>query len=288
MVLPAVTRLVIADLNGRQADEIRESVSTMKLSFSSSGVSQLEFSVTDPKFKMWNSHYFLIRRQVYYLTPGNPIGTPYEVAAVEIEGDPKQGDSVNVTCRAAECQRMKRDKGAANFGAISPTSLASQMAAKFGLGFFGESSPAKDAIVRTQNETTDESTWDVLRRLASDLQFEFFEADGILYFASQKFIMDTQVAVSIGWPPKPTDTMPMFKMSLRRSDNNPRGLEFSGDFHRTNGIKLRPGMRLQITRGLDIVQERMMITNVDWDEGGVEPVKVRANSLDDLGGGVSG
>lgn len=279
MTLTKFTNLVVGEVGTPVNSNIQSATSVLKLSFSSDGVSQLEFSVHDKGFKMVNANYFQTRRPVYYITPGNQVGSEYEIAAVEAQVDPDKGESVDVTCRTMSLQKIKRDKGAANFGAISPTSFAANIAAKFGLEFFGEPSPAKEAIIRTQNETTDESSWDVLRRLAGDLEFELFEADNILYFASQDFLLSQQPEVTLFWPPHQELGFPTYQLSIRASEDDPLGATLNAQIDRANGIKMRPGMKLIEVGIKPFEQNKFMITRVDWEEASPQPVKLTATSV---------
>jgi hypothetical protein len=272
-----VTGLVISELGAKRSEDVMESISKAKMSYSANGSSQFDFTVQDPNLIMNNNGYFMIRRLIEY------DETKWEIAAVNVNAE--KPDSVDVTCRTEGIQKLKRDKGGKNFGKISPTSFAAQMAAKYGLEFYGERSTAKEAITRTQNERTDESSWDVLRRLASDLEFELFEADGILYFASRKNLIANQPLTRVWWPPGNVpsgfkETMPVRNLRLRRSDNDPLGGTLNANVDRTNGIQLRPGMAISVG-GIAFFENWFMVDQVDWDIGEKTDVKITGATLDD-------
>lgn len=267
-----ITGLIIGELGTKRTQDVADSISSIRIDFTSSGASQLSFSVSDPDLKMHDHGYFVIRRQVRYLK------TDWEMAAINVNYG--ETPSVDITCRREAVQKMKRDKGAANFGTISPTTFAAQQAKKFGLEFFGEASSGKEAIVRVQNERTDDSTWDVLKRLANDLEFEFFEADGILYFSSRKFLLEKQPSVEFWIPANNEKPFPVHRANIRRSDDDPLGASLTADVDRTNGVKLRPGMGIEV-RGVAFYENKFMIDKVEWDPAGKEPVKVTAATLED-------
>jgi hypothetical protein len=100
-------------------------------------------------------------------------------------------------------QKLKRDKGSKTFSEGSATAFASARARDIGLAFFGEKSASKGKIARVRNDSTDESTWDVLVRLAGDNQYWCFESDGRLFFCSQQFLLG-KFAITL------TDTNPGF------------------------------------------------------------------------------
>lgn len=272
-----ITGLVISELGTEKSQEVMESVSSAKMLYSANGSSQLDFTVQDPELIMNNNGYFMIRRLVKY------DDNKWEIAAVNVNAE--NPDSVDVTCRTEGIQKLKRDKGGKNFGKISPTSFAAQMAAKFGLEFYGEASAGKEAITRTQNERTDESSWDVLRRLAGDLEFELFEADGILYFASRKNLIANQPLTRLWWPPGNVpsgfkETMPVRNLRLRRSDNDPLGGSLTTSVDRTNGTQLRPGMAISVG-GIAFFENWFMIDRVEWSIGEKTDVKVGGATLED-------
>jgi hypothetical protein len=175
---------------------VRESVLSAQFDMSARMVSELKLHVYDPGFKMLNSNYFMIGRRVAFVLPatlevedsdGDDVTisvktVDFEIAAVSAEHG--ANDTVRITARNRKMQQMRREKGQESFGRISPTAFAAATAAKFGLEFFGEDTPVDGNIVREQTEQREESTYDVLTRLARDAEFMFFEANGVMFFAS--------------------------------------------------------------------------------------------------------
>ncbi len=274
MTQPKVPLIVIGEIGEERSKQVTESVSTAKISYASNGSSQFDFSVSDPNLEFNNNGYFVARRQVRF------DSRLWEIAAIDVNAKGPGKTSVDVTCRSEAVQRIKRDKGAKNFGAISPTSFASQIAGKFGLDFYGEKSPAKEAITRTQNERTDESSWDVLRRLAGELEFELFEAKGVLFFASRKNLMFAQPSVKLEWPLNKDADLPVYDLTLRRSDDDPLGATFRAKVDRTNGTQLSPGFRADIY-GIAFFEQPFMIDRVEYDVASNGEVSVSGATLDD-------
>ncbi len=275
-----IYRVVVGEIGGLN-DEIQASIKEASLSLTSGLTSELRFTVHDPGFRMHNAGYFVIRRPVQY------AGLKFEVSSVEVRYGLQE--EVEVFCRSEAVQKMKRDKGTANFGKISPSAFAAQMAQKHGLSFFGESSPAKSAIIRQNTEQSQESTWDVLRRLANELKFSVFETDGMLYFASEEFIISKQTDFTVKYPTTEGEPFFLFDFTMHRSDDDVFGSDMRFTVERENGRKIRPGMVVSID-GIDYFTKKMMVTEVSWDvavasdglgDAITQPVKVSARTPKD-------
>lgn len=179
--LVTLDSLKIGELNETEVVEIVESIISLRVTLKANGVSSISFNVYDPEFRMHENNYFLIQRVVEF------NGMLYEIATVKLNH--AQRDTVSITARNMKMQKIRREKGNHSWGAISPTALARLTAKKHGLGFVGETSAVNGVINRVQNDDTDESTYDVLKRLARDLEFKFFEAKDFMFFASEDFIV---------------------------------------------------------------------------------------------------
>lgn len=276
-------KVVVGDVTSSQNDEIQDSISSLSVDLKTDLTSEIQITAVDRGFKMHDAGYFVIRRPVTY---GD---LSFEISNVEVSFGPNDVDIVEVVCRNAAVQRMKRDKGAAQFGNISPTSFAQQMAAKFGLQFFGSPSAAKGAIVRTLDENTAESTWDVLNRLAADNNFSVFETGGLLYFAKEEDILSRQTSFVLNVNGKEDDPFYMHDFQLQRSDDEPEGAELSASIARKNGVTIRPGMVLTI-QGIKYFPQKMMVTSVEYQAPAVndglgdaiaDPVTIEARTPED-------
>lgn len=276
-----ISPVIVGELGGAN-DRIQRSIGEISFSYTADGASQLELAINDEDLEMHNAGYFVIRRNVRYRE------MRFEIAAVEVQAGAGDPERVRVTCRSRAVQRLKRQKGAKNFGKISPTSFALQMANAVGLEFFGESSPAKDAIIRAANDNNDESSWDVLRRLAADLEFIVFEDGEILYFASEKYLIKKQPTITVTWPPTSRNTaFYPHSVQARRSDDDVHGSEIEVVIDRTNATQIRPGMGLRLN-GLEYFDKKHMITSVEYHDNSPTPVSIRARTpeiSEDAGGG---
>ena len=268
-----ITDLIIGEIDDHLV-EIQQSVSTMQVAFGINEISRIEFTVTDPGFRMHDAGYFFLRRPVYY------AGQSFEVSSVSVNRSPRQADTVKIVARSRIIQIWKREKGAANFGAIAASTFVAQKAVEVGLDMFIQSTPVKSAIVRQQNENSDESTWDVIRRLANDNEFIVFEAAGIVYFTSEEYLLANQTAIELKMDAEENDPFFMHSVSVRRSDNSFFGSTFEARVARVNGMKIRPGMVVTLS-GLNFMDRAQLVDRVSWRMGVPDPVTVSARTLDD-------
>jgi hypothetical protein len=151
------------------------------------------------------------------------------------------------------------------------------------------------------------SVWDVLKSMAGAAKFVTFEADGYLFFCSHKWLLgkwgvkgarlrvmnpetntrrsDLYQFCPAQWPTDKGATVQVLAVpSLARSDNDPFEVQGSMVVDRVNGMCLRPGMTIQIQGipmfgptldGVDDGHSGLyLITSVDYDHLGTEPVKV--------------
>ena len=179
-----VESLQVGELGDRLV-QVHESIQNLNIDLSADMVSQLTFTVSDPYLKLHNNNYFMIGRTVTY---GD---YKFEIAAVDVKFG-RAWLEVNVTARSQATQKLRREKGNKNFGSISPSTFAAQAAARVGLSFFGENSPVDGQIKRVQKDNQDESTFDMLKKLANKNEFRFFEANNTMFFASEEFIVKNQ------------------------------------------------------------------------------------------------
>jgi len=282
--------LFVVDPASNTSFDISSRTTRLSVSLSMSAVAQLTAEVEDPDLKLLGNNVFQLRRTVMYK------GVQYEVSAVEV----RQGQTsevLSVEMRSAGCQQLKRDKGQASFPRLSPTSFAQVKAQEYGMTFFGEGTPAKGTIIRVQNDKTDESTWDVLKRLSSENQFYLFETDGKLFFTSGQFLAGKFAIVApsatpsflytpIYWNQDPPSTLTANGLigfrsitcpTARRSDDDPDAAQVDFQLEREDGVKFRPGMTI-VLEGVPTFKTVYLISEVRWNEGEVSSVSIAATA----------
>ena len=254
---------------------IRQSLTFLNMKLTANGTSEIKGEVYDPEFKLYNANAFVLDRRMQY------NGQEYMISRVTIHHAPK-GNFIAFSGRPIGVQKMKNDKGAANFGAISPTAFAQQKASEFGMTFFGEPSAASDAITRVSNDTTDESTWDVLMRLAKDLKYSVFEANNQLFFASDAYTIANQPNQGVSVPGKDFDNLKVLQADITRDSDadfpSQLDLKFQKDKFSTS---LFPGVGIRVA-GLSVFNTHIyMIDNVQWDfNDDSSPVSITARTVE--------
>lgn len=277
--------LRIAEVGTQREAEITEAIRNLKISLSATSISQIAFDVYDPNFEMLKMNYFQIRRPMSY------NGWRYEITAVNLARAPGQYDKVSVVARSEGVQKMLRQKGAWTWDGLSSAEVALQSAKEFGLLPFIQQTPSRDSITRMQSEQTDESTWDVLRRLARDEEYMLFESYGNLYFSSEDYLLERQPFIKINCSnsthkqiqtlnrPDENDPWYPYAFSMTVNDNETMGSMVTFKIGRENGKKLRPGMGLEMTNAGLMSGRRHLITDVGWLEGSNEPVTIKARTI---------
>ena len=286
-------KLRFGEIGTERTAEVTESVTSLTVSLTANMTSQITIQVYDPGFKMMKANYFQIRRPLSYR------GQAYEISSSSAQRHPNGPDTVQLQCRSAAVQRMRRDKGAESWD-TSAAGFAKQMAEKFGLEAFIQTSSDRISVTRQSGDNSDESTWDVLQRLANDLEYIVFESYGVLYFSSEEFLIERQPGIVIDTEAPENDAWFPFGWSFATSDDDWRGSTATVLVPRVNGKKLRPGMTVafknvgkfgpsetthqQDTQNLEKADEakttrKYMITEISWTEGHNQPVQIQARTL---------
>lgn len=286
--------ITIIDIDANKQSRIDSRILRINVDYTMGESSELSFDVIDFDGSMKNLNYFEIGRTVVYSTKSgspfspledsqqnssNHINLVFEIANVQIGPGAGYSSLIQVKCYTKAIQQMKRDRDP---GSITQTGtdFVKRAAKKYGLNLYAENTSKKQTINKASGDSQAESLWDVLSNLASSLKFELFEADGTLFFCSQKFLIGkwgikTQI-VEIPkknrkpkGPTKKTENyIPIFfnpldqartpkekvkdnyfevlqRPSITISDNDPQYAAGSLSLNRKNGTLLRPGMTIQ-------------------------------------------
>ena len=273
----SVESLKVGELGDRIV-EVHESILSLSFDLSADMVSQLTFKVSDPYLRLHNNNYFMIGRSVTY---GD---YKFEIAAVDIKFG--RGVEVNVTARSQATQKLRREKGNKNFGSISPSTFAAQAAARVGLSFFGENSPADGQIKRVQKDNQDESTFDMLKKLASKNEFRFFEANNTMFFASEEFIVKNQGKFEIHLDmaglgtPSSAAFFPLQGSVRRTSDGEKAATANFSLLPSASAFSIYPGASFNIT-GVENFTQPFMVDRVEMKAGDSNPVRISATAVEE-------
>ncbi len=144
--------------------------------------SQFSITVLDRGLRMLRSNYFQARQSLNYL------GMKYEISVIEVSQG-SGGPEVRLDCRPEAIQALKRWKTGEVVNAGSASGYVAQKARDVGLATFVQTAPQRSNVSQASSTNSDESVWDVMRRLANDVGFVLFETDNRLYFASEPFLL---------------------------------------------------------------------------------------------------
>ena len=290
----------IADIDFSLMSNIDSSIISVNVEYSMDLVSKLTFSVLDIGLEMINRNYFMIGRDVFYKTstfgfiddvyfPGESpqprnVTQLFEIADITINQGPGNNPVVQVICYTKAIQQMKRDRKSGSWKG-NGTDFVNRAAIKYGLKFFGEKTSKSKTINKASGDKQAESLWDVIQSLASDAKFVVFEADGCLFFGSEKWLLNKwgikkettsvinkktkklertvkrfipiryiQPGLQNPWALNSDNDEPFYKgfelvsfPNLRMSDNNPYDGDGSIVVTRENASGLRPGMTIRFS-----------------------------------------
>jgi len=175
--------LQITDLYGASAEDFKNNLISVSVSYGMDLNPEISIEVIDEDYKMFDSNYFVIRRDIMYR------GRRYEIAEVSAKPGPGGSPSVVVKARNKALQQMRRDKLPNSVSGSSGYEYAGNAAKKFGLQFVGQQSAKTKSTFKARTGDGEESVWDVLTRTAGDNQFVVFEVDGVLVYASQEWLL---------------------------------------------------------------------------------------------------
>ena len=201
--------------------EIRNAIVELGIDLTLDMTTQMRFTVFDPDFRMFKGNYFQVRRAVGFK------GFNYEISGVEMLRTAGRADECRVTMRSLPIQRMGREKGEENWHNISAAMFARQVAERNGLKMFIQDSPVRPGIIRQQGESVDESTWDVLQRLAAELEYIVFESYGVLYFTSEEYLIERQPSIVVDMFAEETDPWFPYSFALFKNDDDCKGSAFT-------------------------------------------------------------
>jgi hypothetical protein len=314
-------KLVIADLSSGKMAEINKMVTSIRVNYTMQLASELQISVIDPDFTMLSKNYFEIGRVVQYTSqtlgsidqfnnsPNVPrvlsnIDQFFEIARVSVSQGPGLSPQVQITCYSMAIQQMKRDKKPSQIKE-SGSAFVIKAAKKYGLRWAVQKTAKKQTINKASGKKQAESLWDVLTRLASDSKFVIYEVNGVLVFASQKYLLNKWGTTSeevFEWDKKRKKAIPKIRRyvpivypsrqtidengkiivpafevlsvpSLESSDNDPYDARGSLDLARNNATQLRPGMTIEII-GVPQFSGAYLIESVSFDDISPDPVKI--------------
>jgi len=256
--------LTVGEVDDETQIDIRSHVISMQYDLTSNQVSQLDLQLYDEDFRMHNSNYFMVGRRIGF------NGVAFEIAAVSLSFG--NISTVKVTARSQAMQEMRRDKRTQTWNKVSPSQVAADIGAALGMQLFIEPSPQVPTITKEKSENQEESSYDMLQRLARELEYLFFEAHNTLFFTSPEFLLDQQAAggnqieLKVGAAETQSDKWPVSKISLRRTADGSAAATFSASLIKTVGsVSLFPGTVVVFSGASTFNQMRFILERVSFD-----------------------
>jgi murein DD-endopeptidase MepM/ murein hydrolase activator NlpD len=249
-----------------------ENVLKADVSMSSSEVTQLRLSIReDEDFTLTKSGLFVAGSPT---TTGSAItygDLEFEVRAIDIA--PRGTDhALDVTARSWGAGILRRQRGARVRRNLSPTDYAALAAKSADLEFVGQPTGKRKAIPRQKND----SEWQTLQRLASEIGGVCFEAAGVLYFGQPTYLIEHTEQVVVDWKGKDTDESIDALPTCRRSGDDEKGLAtVSVPMRGPVSEQARPGMSMPLS-GIPKFEGRYMVTDVNMSLADGSPVVVSA------------
>jgi len=181
-------------------------------------------------------------------------------------------------------------------------------ATKYGLKSVVQETTKERTITQASGEKMADSLWDVLTKLASESKdkdknpYIIFESDGTLYFCTQQWLMykrghdsyqhttfdkkknknvtTTRKVTFLHYPPRSVNgekdsRFILHKLpTMHKAENDPMEGDGSCVVDRINGVRLRPGMTVNVGE-IPWFTDDFLITSVDYQEMSSEPVSVQ-------------
>jgi hypothetical protein len=284
--LPIDKNLIqIGDVASNQMRDISEAVTSLDVSLTMDGASEITIEILDTNFNFAQANYFQVRRDVFYQD------LIFEITVVEVQGSESVHPLYRLSCRNKNVQMMKRDKSPEAYKGVSASDYVKTVARRFNMNYVVEETTKKQSIVKGRNAKSDESVWTVIQRAADDAQFVCFETNNILFFCSQQFLLGkwgdprykfgTSTFLPFGWPEPDEKFYPgagkrymlMALPNVRRSDDDPMDADGVLLVERSNGRLIRPGMTIWLG-GIPDFESVYLVTGVEFNEGVPDPVTV--------------
>lgn len=314
-------KIVIASLPDNTLADISSKVTNVDINYSMSAASELSFDVVDVDLIMSKNNYFILGRDVIYTTHTlgrvnsysgevRQVKQLFEIANVTVSQGPGGSAIYAIKCYSKAVQQMKRDKKPGSIKG-NGSQYIKNAAKKYGLDVYCQETSKAKQITKSSGSKQKESLWDVMLRLADDAKFVLFEVDGVLVFASEKFLLHkwgTDIRyinkkvvdpktkkkklqrlarrfIPLQWPNTGEEyigTPGYFRLTERptitKSANDPYAADGSCIVERFNGTQIRPGMTAYVGK-VPNMSGFYLIESVSFKEMVPEPVTVSFRTL---------
>lgn len=173
--------------SGLSAD-VRQAISKAKLSGSTSEVTQIDLSLTDPDWRILGSGLIAPAMRVELLD------FKLEIASITT-GDNGGVESLDIKCRPIVVRKLKNRRGKKVMKSSSPSEFVISECKAVGASYLVESSHSRATVSRDvpkkgeQEVNQPPSSWTTFQRLARELGFYVFEMAGTIFFGRPSWLM---------------------------------------------------------------------------------------------------
>lgn len=321
---PYTRKLFVAslpNLSSGKLFDISDYVTQVSVNYTMNEASEISFDIVDQGLEMSAKNYFILGRDVIYET--QTLGSVnsytgeirlvrqlFEIAEVNVSQGNGGSVTYSVKCWTKAIQQMKRDKKPGNIKG-NGSAFIKAAALKYGLQFYCEETTKKKTINKAGGSKQADSVWEVMKNLAADAKFVLFEVDGVLVFASEKFLLkkwgtDFKYDITTTTDPKtkqkrqkkkPNRFIPLqfpnsgskyvgtpgyFSLlnypSIHKSANDPYAMDGSCSVERISGTQIRPGMTAYVGT-VPNMSGYCLVESVSFNEMVPDPVAVSFRTL---------
>jgi hypothetical protein len=316
------TIIIVGHSQIQAVRKIAQSVTSITVSYTVDGASQITVELVDEDLAMWNNNYFAVSNVVLF--NDGTVTERYMIASHEISNGEGRYFKIKLELRTEAIQKMKLDKKPQAFRSTTGYEFAKKVAKKFGLEFLGqEPKGVKTTTIKVKTDKNQESVYDVLVRSAKDIQYLCFVMYAIpegktvavptLFYGSPNWLIgrwgiEKTPAYTFTTADGKKEVRPLYyiplkypndeKMNffltdvpeLRRSMDSPKESEGSaniwvGDKYEQNvgsAYNIRAGMTVVIYGIKGFDQTAYLITSVQYQYGEPEPVKINFATLEKI------
>lgn len=277
--------LVASDGSTRDATD---SIIDVTRNYTIDAGTQITVNLFDKERLMLINGYFKVKTE--YLWGGQK----FILNALNVQQGDGDGANISIELLDYSFHRLKNDFNPQNYRAANGFSFAKNIANKYKLRFIGEQVKGKQATIKVKSKNNRESVWSVLQRSAGDNNYLCFIADNTLFFASPQYLLGRWGIKTIQFKPEkeskqrdflfvpivyptPSEVKDYFVIgtpSMRKSIDSIKGAEGSVSIFGPSARELRAGMTVMLYGLGPEFDLPYLITSVDFEENGVEPVEV--------------
>lgn len=192
-------RLAALLVNGAKLrTDLVEAITSSGVALSSQQISTLSFTVNDADVA-------LLHRDAF------ARGTPVDYGTLKLQVESRQVvdngglPALQATCRSRIIGALKKAKGGQVRTHLSPSTYIGIDVRAAGGRLIAQPSPVRASIQRVHDTQTNETAFDVHVRLASELGYLYFEAEGVVYFGKPSWLVRQMTAIPIRWAGRATD-----------------------------------------------------------------------------------